>query len=179
MSKLTALYRAVMYVPPYDERLSIIGMLESSNVAEQYLGIKAMLNEGIIQEGDRVTIEYSGSGDSGDISRVVWEGPTFDTMSEEWKKSFPGDSDRYWESVQDHRITQCVWSSLESIDYDWYNNDGGSGTVEVDLYRMTYSIEGVAYYTAGETAQSESGALFPEADGELVHNFEKVEDDSN
>lgn len=75
-----------------------------------------------------IHIEYAGSGDSGAIDSIdVFEGD-YNLTHEEYQ------------SVEDF-----AYSILDNYEYDWYNNEGGYGTVKIDLDEMTWEIDGYIY----------------------------------
>lgn len=98
-------------------------------------------------------VDFSGSGDSGDI-----------------------DERRYFKDNEnikpdDHIVDFC--EKIENIiiddyySYDWYNNDGGRGTLIVNILEKTWEIEGVTYYTE-EADASQIGDL-----DSVIHNLKK------
>ena len=89
-------------------------------------------------------VDFSGSGDSGDI-----------------------DERRYYNGKDEIDPNDDVIGICEQIEdviinnyyhYDWYNNEGGRGTLYVDLESKTWNIEGVQYVQREEDA-SEDGCL--------------------
>ena len=100
-----------------------------------------------IMGGKTVVVSFSGGGDSGEITDAAlldadnkpidldgamfeWESERayHDTGATEWKTG----TEVAEMSVNDIlvRITE---DALEYSELDWYNNDGGSGTLEIDL----------------------------------------------
>lgn len=79
-----------------------------------------------------VNIRYDGGGDSGQVSDVEFDGTNLD---------HPAILDRFSDELEDlgtHILEQ-------HYNYDWYNNDGGYGDIEIDLEADTpeISINGV------------------------------------
>jgi len=66
-----------------------------------------------------LSFSYNGGGDSGDI----------EMEDESFREPFELTMDKL----------------SDSIDYDWYNNDGGDGEAIFDLFNFTFSYDGVSY----------------------------------
>ena len=77
---------------------------------------------------DHIVVDYSGSGDSGGIDAVVFYDKTNELIKNEDLKDFSGE------------VEDCVYPLLNDIE-DWYNNEGGNGTVTIDLENFEYHIE--------------------------------------
>lgn len=152
---IIGLYRRIMSLPKFkDEKYEAIRtMVNSDDETVQFIGIKAMINEKIIDEEDEVTIEYSGSGDSGDVSHVVWN----IKILKDVPVNTIGNESR---QILNDLYNQDVWDVLNALNYDWYNNDGGYGTIHVNLYHMNYSIEGYAYELKESLEQQEAGFAY-------------------
>ena len=67
-----------------------------------------------------VNIRYDGGGDSGQVEDVEYEGTTLNHTS--LNDKFEGDL----QDLATHILEQ-------HYDYDWYNNDGGYGTITIEL----------------------------------------------
>lgn len=91
---------------------------------------KAMFFSGLKDLGVvKLVAEYSGGGDSGAIDTVYGEN-----------------------SEDDHvNLTADLFDTAENFmyellsnryDYDWYNNDGGNGTVYFDINTLEFDIQG-------------------------------------
>ncbi len=92
----------------------------------------------------KVEVDFSGGGDSGDI--------------DEWRYY---DEEKYEIDVDDERIIDIIQRIGERIihnhySYDWYNNEGGRGTLHMDFKEKEWDIEGVQFV---EEPNSESGEL--------------------
>ena len=90
----------------------------------------------------KLAAEYSGSGDSGGIDSV-----------------YGHNSEDCYVDLQDFH--DCVENFMYEIlstkyDYDWYNNDGGSGTVYFDIDDLEYDIQG---YVMEAREANQSGQL--------------------
>lgn len=98
---------------------------------------------------EKVEVEFSGSGDSGDI--------------DEW---------RYLDSEGDevypnNQVTEVIKRIGERIinnhyGYDWYNNEGGRGTLYIDLKEKTWDIQGVQYVEEPNSEEGELGDILNE-----------------
>jgi len=77
---------------------------------------------------ERITIDFSGSGDSGSIDAIR----LLDLDDNEIDNN--GDLN---ESIE-----ELGYDILEnSFEYDWYNNEGGSGELTINLNDLKWSIE--------------------------------------
>lgn len=84
-----------------------------------------------------VKIEFSGSGDSGSIDLIEVE--FMDGSILEPTK----DARRNWEFAEDslHKeLESFAYDYLETTDVDWYNNEGGQGTIEFDLRTVPFAF---------------------------------------
>lgn len=90
----------------------------------------------------KVHMTYYGSGDSGDIDE-------FDILDE---NDEPVDvEDDVEESVRD-----ILWETFPNgMHAGWENNDGGRGTIDLDLKAGTYTYEHADYYTEEEVTNHE------------------------
>jgi hypothetical protein len=102
----------------------------------------AMLS--IYEQGiEMVEVDFSGSGDSGDI--------------DEWRY-LDADNDEIDIDDKSEAIIKMIGEEIinHNYGYDWYNNDGGRGTLYMNLKKRTWKIEGVQYV---EEPNSEEGEL--------------------
>jgi hypothetical protein len=96
----------------------------------------------------KIIVDFAGSGDSGQIEDVSWEGLHKDTVKLEEMTIDPLESyesrgtqfnatTRKWEPMYDTKTynnmkelaEDVTYAVLEATDLDWYNNDGGQGNV--------------------------------------------------
>jgi|TARA_R100000084_G_scaffold101777_2_gene57031 hypothetical protein len=84
-----------------------------------------------------IHVSYSGCGDSGEVTEV------YTTIDD--KTHYFNYKDNEYEEISD-----IVYDLLT---YDWYNNDGGGGTVDINLESGEVEID--AYYVVEEHAKSE------------------------
>ena len=69
-----------------------------------------------------VEIRYEGGGDSGQVEDVDFYGSNLSLTTSELKDKFEGD------------LEDLAYHILERhYDYDWYNNDGGYGSVNINF----------------------------------------------
>lgn len=87
-----------------------------------------------------IHVEYEGSGDSGSI-----DGISYYKGEDEHNINDLDISDEMHEKL----INLC-YPMLDNIE-DWYNNDGGYGTVTIDLDTLHYDIANNIRYTNYET----------------------------
>ena len=84
-----------------------------------------------------IHVSYSGCGDSGEVTEV------YTAIND--KTHYFNYKDNEYEEISD-----IVYDLLT---YDWYNNDGGGGTVDINLESGEVEID--AYYVVEEHAKSE------------------------
>jgi hypothetical protein len=108
--------------------------------AEIIAAMLAINEQGI----ERVEVDFSGAGDSGDIDEWRY-------LDSEGDEVHP--NDQATETIK--RIGEKIINS--HYGYDWYNNEGGRGTLRIDFKEKTWDIEGVQYV---EEPNSEEGDLF-------------------
>lgn len=92
---------------------------------------------------ERIEVDFSGSGDSGDI--------------DEWRY-LDSEGDEIYPSNQAIEIIKRIGEKIinDHYSYDWYNNEGGRGSLYIDLKEKTWYIEGVQYV---EEPNGEEGEL--------------------
>jgi hypothetical protein len=89
----------------------------------------------------KLEVKYDGSGDSGSIEDCLY----YDAEDNEYYRSQIDITDN-----QHDDIINLVYPMLDDIE-DWYNNDGGYGTVTINLNDFTYSIENNVRYMEVDT----------------------------
>lgn len=100
----------------------------------------------------RAEIDFSGSGDSGDVNDTTMY------RGEEYVKDHNED-----EKKLDSLLNEYFHDQLsDRIGWDWYNNEGGGGSVTIDFVSGQIEISGY-YYTPHD------------ADGETFNIFETKE----
>lgn len=92
-----------------------------------------------------IKVNYSGGGDSGQIDDIEYCNPKV--------KGFT--SDAIPKEILD-RVEKIAYTLLEDI-ADWYNNEGGYGTVFIKLPSFEYDIDGHYYEEAESTYNEETG----------------------
>lgn len=94
---------------------------------------------------EKLVAEYSGSGDSGGIDTVYAENTEGDHI----------DLGDFHDTVENF-----MYEILSTkYDYDWYNNDGGNGTVYFDIDNLEYDVQG---YVMEAREAHQSGQLDPD-----------------
>lgn len=96
---------------------------------------------------DKVEVNYSGSGDSGDIDEVVYYNKAGEVVEIE------GEYEEVHNKLQDYALTL-----LNDIE-DWWNNDGGYGVLNMFISENTYSIENHIYITETEDYHHEGDLI--------------------
>jgi len=108
-----------------------------------------------------VDVTFDGSGDSGCIEGVSYDPADF--RGAQIRVTVPVTAreftDNQWLLVTDDRelslddaITEATDEYLEEVGVDWYNNDGGYGTLKIDVDEGTVSLEIDTRYTNVESA---------------------------
>lgn len=97
---------------------------------------------------DKVEVNYSGSGDSGDIDDV-----TYYNKAGEVVEIDGGHFDDVHNKLQDYALIL-----LDKIE-DWWNNDGGHGILSMFISQNTYSIENHIYITETEDYHHEGDLI--------------------
>ena len=93
-----------------------------------------------------IHIEYSGCGDSGEITEI------YGMVGREIHKP----EKREWNDEKNwYRVAGADFDDIayDILTYDWYNNDGGHGNIAIDLEAGTVSID--AYQTITESAPAD------------------------
>ena len=96
---------------------------------------------------DRVEINYSGSGDSGDIEDVTYYNKAGEVVEIE------GEYEDVHNKLQDY-----AFILLDKIE-DWWNNEGGHGILNMFISENTYSIENHIYITETEDYHHEGDLI--------------------
>lgn len=94
----------------------------------------------------RVTVEFSGSGDSGSIDDARLEGISKDVdlsqIKLDWaiQKAVYWPQKSSWENITETRnmgldeiLKQICNDALDRVGIDWYNNEGGQGELTIDF----------------------------------------------
>lgn len=107
-------------------------MSMSSDEAKAFLISLQMKGVGFI------VIDFDGAGDSGELSNIDFQ--------DENRRVYYSDEivDEDYQKVED-----VFYSLFDNILGDWYNNDGGYGSVSIELSEASYSID--ANYRTVET----------------------------
>jgi hypothetical protein len=134
---------------------------------EKYLEIQKLL----LEQGIRfVGCYYSGAGDSGSVERVVYLDDTHKAMYKadeliiDWSdpesdlfKNEPLLLSQTTIKELEENLVDLFYLKLDTIE-DWWNNDGGYGSMVVDLTNWDYKIHNNQYYTE-EQSYNHEGAL--------------------
>jgi hypothetical protein len=124
-------------------------MLNSSGFIE---GIKSLYNQGV----RKIVTDFSGGGDSGDINYIkFYDGAYPGSSSKELVVEEPLD----WRDEMHNIITN-------EVHCDWYNNDGGGGSIVINLEANPPTIEVNSYWN--ETVCREEPTVNDTLDPSLV-----------
>lgn len=92
----------------------------------------------------KILVEFSGSGDSGGIDDIyLYNIEDIDILSSEYNEI---DSEEKV-SLRD-KIETFAYRFIDAkINFNWWNNEGGRGSIEIDLIKNIIESEGQEYYT--------------------------------
>jgi hypothetical protein len=79
----------------------------------------------------QIRVTYEGSGDSGSIDNVLY----YDKEDDEYYSSQLNISESQHDDIQN-----LAYPMLDGLE-DWYNNEGGYGTITIDLDEFIYNIQ--------------------------------------
>ena len=79
----------------------------------------------------QIRITYEGSGDSGAIDNVLY----YDKEDDEYYSSQLNINESQHDDIQN-----LAYPMLDGLE-DWYNNEGGYGTITIDLDEFIYNIQ--------------------------------------
>lgn len=79
---------------------------------------------------EQLIVNYEGSGDSGSIESIVY------VVKGQYLPYHEAGLEQYF----DEDLQNLTYPMLDDIE-DWYNNDGGWGTLTIDLDSLEYNIE--------------------------------------
>ncbi len=109
----------------------------------------------------RVAVSFDGSGDSGSISEVWFEGGDFDARGttvdvvgmERKLENGQWFADRIVKTTPVYEaIEEIVYDFLDEADVDWYNDDGGFGDCVIDVDKGTIALDVSTRFTESSTA---------------------------
>jgi hypothetical protein len=107
---------------------------------EEAAFVSSLKNMGITE----LVGEYDGSGDSGSIETIYCEDEDGNIIS--------------IESEVESRVEEMLYEVLSTnYDYDWYNNDGGYGTVRINIEDKTWKVDGIVRTTQDADASGNYG----------------------
>jgi hypothetical protein len=92
---------------------------------EEAAFVSSLKNMGITE----LVAEYDGSGDSGSIETIYCEDENGNTIS--------------IDSDTESKVEEMLYEVLsDKYQYDWYNNEGGYGTVRINIEDKTWNVDG-------------------------------------
>jgi hypothetical protein len=107
---------------------------------EEAAFVSSLKNMGITE----LVGEYNGSGDSGSIETIYCEDEDGNIIS--------------IESDVESKVEEMLYEVLsDNYDYDWYNNDGGYGTVRINIEDKTWKVDGIVRTTQDADASGNYG----------------------
>lgn len=119
---------------------------------------KALIEQLKSMGATNATLEFDGSGDSGSIYSVTVEGAPDIARTVKWLRFESEYSDGKWIkkqsevtlNIQDALEALC-YDMLESTNIDWYNNDGGYGSLVINFDPLSIELEVNTRYTEVNT----------------------------
>lgn len=115
-----------------------------------------------------ITIEYSGGGDSGRIDDIIIDDVlhTRESLEELLLPREYGSEEKNWMAF----ITGWADHLTDSLEYDWYNNDGGGGTITIEPQSGLIKVD--AYYNEMQKVDVDIDDLsMPEDDTAFTHKY--------
>jgi hypothetical protein len=107
---------------------------------EEAAFVSSLKNMGITE----LVGEYDGSGDSGSIETIYCEDKDGSIIS--------------IESEVESKIEEMLYEVLSNnYDYDWYNNEGGYGTVRINIEDKTWKVDGAVRFIEDANASGNYG----------------------
>ena len=107
---------------------------------EEAAFVSSLKNMGITE----LVAQYDGSGDSGSIEHVYCEDEDANTIN-----------------VDDDilsKVEEMLYNVLsDDYQYDWYNNDGGYGTVRINIEEKTWNVDGAIRNVEDASASGDYG----------------------
>ena len=107
---------------------------------EEAAFVSSLKNMGITE----LVAQYDGSGDSGSIEHVYCEDEDANTIN-----------------VDDDilsKVEEMLYNVLsDDYQYDWYNNDGGYGTVRINIEDKTWNVDGAVRVIEDACASGDYG----------------------
>lgn len=100
-----------------------------------------------------IKVEYAGGGDSGSIentsmynksiTKIMWEDNNLEHLE-----------DKHFNYTLSNELESYIYNILDNIE-DWWNNDGGYGTILIRLKDLKYKINNNVYYTQTDSYDHE------------------------
>lgn len=116
----------------YDEIRKKMEDERKEAAAKVELQAKDILDRLTLAGAENICIEFDGSGDSGTIQEI--DGLTRN------------------EHITKDDLEDWAYDLIEGTGVDWYNNEGGFGTINIDVSKRTYNFE--VHYRCSELGAS-------------------------
>ena len=121
---------------------NLMAQWERNTKKKQEEALKSLkeLTPKFVKEGlNAIFIHYSGCGDSGEVTEIYG--------------TYPDKSESRYFNYKDSDYEKLSDITYDLLTYDWYNNEGGNGTIQIDLNENTIDID--AYYVVEQLATPE------------------------
>lgn len=101
-----------------------------------------------------IKIEYAGAGDSGSIENTLMYNKSITKIM--WEDNNLGHlEDEHFNYTLSNELESYIYNSILNNIEDWWNNDGGYGTILIRLKDLKYKINNNVYYTQTDSYNHE------------------------
>ena len=114
------------------------------------------LKERYLLDGFKIQLEYSGAGDSGEMYDTTFHKGQMQGLEIDEIFTTREDFDNKAKTRIREIIERLIEDSYDILTYDWYNNEGGQGTIEFDINELKVYVHG-SYNVQSEHDCSEAG----------------------
>lgn len=116
----------------YDDMLEKFEEERKEAARKAEVQAKNILDKLTLAGAESITIEFDGAGDSGTIQEI--DGLTSNVY------------------ITKDDLENWAYDLIEGTGVDWYNNEGGFGTISIDVPKRTYNFE--VHYRCSELGAS-------------------------
>jgi hypothetical protein len=135
--------------------MSSMAQAGSAPEQDKELSIKVLFAS-LVEKGIAVVeIEFDGSGDSGSIEE---DNPRFYQAGNDGELTLIADKNLISKNIQQQLVNLGYHILDRYYGYDWYNNDGGYGTIYLNVNEKKWNIKGYQRFTDSREA-NEDGEL--------------------
>lgn len=139
----------------YDDIIARMEAERQKNKADAETEKKALIEEFRRLGINKVDIDFDGSGDSGSIHSIIFDPSERQTLDDGTGE--PPIERNYGDLYQ--RVENWAYQWLEGTGVDWYNNEGGFGTITFDLVEGQFNGEVYYRIESSELGHGEDEAI--------------------